>query len=143
MLNLYKNLWDDSWYNRMINRNSFSYTIIERVGYVYLQNGYGAGSPKSKTKKQKSRRVMEYIGFLYYNYNFSPKNEAINKIMKKLKRYNGDAGTIKLKYMIEKFEILNNLLEALIKDPEVNSEDKKYLKMLLKESKEREKIVQN
>ena len=143
MLNLYKNLWDDSWYNRMINRNSFSYTIIERVGYVYLQNGYGAGSPKSKTKKQKSRRVMEYIGFLYYNYNFSPKNEAINKIMKKLKRYNGDAGTIKLKYMIEKFEILNNLLEALIKDPEVNSEDKKYLKMLLKESKEREKKVQN
>ena len=105
----------------MINRNSFSYTIIERVGYVYLQNGYGAGSPKSKTKKQKSRRVMEYIGFLYY----------------------GDAGTIKLKYMIEKFEILNNLLEALIKDPEVNSEDKKYLKMLLKESKEREKKVQN
>ena len=63
--------------------------------------------------------------------------------MKKLKRYNGDAGTIKLKYMIEKFEILNNLLEALIKDPEVNSEDKKYLKMLLKESKEREKKVQN
>ena len=31
MLNVYKNFWDDVWYNEIINNVSYSYAIIERI----------------------------------------------------------------------------------------------------------------
>ena len=39
------------------------------------------------------------------------------------------------------FEILNNLLEALLGEPAVTADDKKYLEQLLKESKEKESLI--
>ena len=44
-LNLHKNVWDDVWYNKIVNMASFSFGVFERIGYVYLQNGEGEGSP--------------------------------------------------------------------------------------------------
>ena len=138
MLNLYKNVWDDSWYNRIINKVSFSYAILERVGYIYLQNGRGAGSPNARNKKARSKLIMEYLGFLHYNYNFSPKYDNKTKIINKLRRYNENHKDIRIQNLREHFDILNNLLELLINDPGVTSNDKEYLKTMLKESKERE-----
>ena len=40
-LNVYKNLWDDLWYNEIVNMVSHNYTIIERIGYVYYIDGKG------------------------------------------------------------------------------------------------------
>lgn len=53
LLNLHKNVWDDVWYNKIVRRASFSYAIYERVGYVYLQDGRGEGSPMSRTDEEK------------------------------------------------------------------------------------------
>jgi hypothetical protein len=36
ILNIYKNLWDDIWFNIIINKVSYSFAIIERVAYIYL-----------------------------------------------------------------------------------------------------------
>ena len=141
MLNLYKNVHDDVWCNRMVNRNSFSYAIFERVGYVYLQNGQGEGSPKSRTKRQKSKLMAEFIGILYYRYNFAPKKHNKTHIIKQLSKFNRKYHGLSLKNMIGRFNVLNDLLEALIEDPGVTSNDKKYLQILLKESKEREKKI--
>ena len=54
LLNLHKNVWDDVWYNKIVRRASYSYAIYERVGYVYLQNGYGEGSPNYIDEEHKS-----------------------------------------------------------------------------------------
>ena len=68
MLNIHKNVWDDLWFNHIVRRASYSYALYERVGYVYLQDGRGEGSPKSRSEEEKSKIVKEYVGFLYYDY---------------------------------------------------------------------------
>ena len=141
ILNLYKNVWDDVWFNKIVHRVSFSYAIFERVGYVYLQDGHGEGSPSARTKKEKSKIIKEYLGFLYFEYNFSPKNGNRLNIINKLKRYDKMDKRLQIKNMREHFEVLNNLLEALIKDQGVTKDDKKYLIQLLYESKNRENKI--
>ena len=143
MLNLYKNFHDDVWCNRMVNRNSFSYAIFERVGYVYLQNGYGEGSLHSGNRKQKSKLMNEFVGFLYYNYNFAPKTSNKTNIVNSLRKFNIRYKRLSLKNIIGKFEILDDFLEALIKDPGITYNDKKFLKQLLTESKERQQNLKN
>lgn len=141
MLNIHKNMWDDMWFNRLINRASFNFVVYERVGYVYLQDGNGEGSNLERNDAEKSKKVKEYLGFLYYDYNFSPKDDNKKGIIKVLKDYNETNKKIKLKNLQSNFEILNNLLEALLGEPAVTADDKKYLEQLLKESKEKESLI--
>ena len=142
-LNVYKNLWDDIWYNEIVNRVSYSYTIIERIGYVYYVDGKGEGTPKYRTKNQKSNLIKEYVAFLYFDLNFYNDKKTKVSIIKKLRNYNGADNKRKLKNFINHFEVLNNLLEALIKDPDVNGNNRKFCEKLLIESKIREKNHQN
>ena len=140
-LNLYKNMWDDKWYNEIIHKVSYSYAIFERIGYVYCQDGQGEGTPKFTTPKQKSNIIREYVGFLYFDYNFCQDSICKASIIKKLRKYNGTDNRLQLKNFRTHFEVLNNFLEVLIKDSEINDDDRKYCKNLLLESKIREKEV--
>ena len=135
-LNIYKNVWDDKWFNKIINRASYSYAIFERVGYLYLQDGKGEGSPRSISEEQKSKMMKEFVGFLYYDFNF-----ADNKtyIVQKLRDYEKGFKHIKLKDIKSDFYILNDLLKVLIKDPSLNPDDVYYCEKLLNESIFREK----
>jgi len=143
-LNIYKNVWDDKWFNKIINRASYSYAIFERVGYLYLQDGKGEGSPQSISEEQKSKMMKEFVGFLYYDFNF-----ADNKtyIVQKLRDYEKGFKHIKLKDIKSDFYILNDLLKVLIKDPSLNPDDVYYCQKLLNESifreKELNKSIQN
>ena len=139
MLNIYKNVWDDMWFNRIVRRASYSFAIFERVGYVYLQDGYGEGSPRAITPEQKSNIVKEYVGFLYYDYNFYDNREKKIYIVEKLKEFNENNTRLQLKNFRSHFEVLNNLLEALIKDSNVTNDNKTYCEKLLRESINREK----
>ena len=127
-LNIHKNVWDDVWFNNIVHKASFSYAIIERTGYVYLQDGRGEGSPNSITLEQKSHKVKEWVGFLYYDYNFLDRYNAKTYIINKLRNYNDTHRVLKLKNFRAHFEVLNNLLEALIKDPELNKTNREYCK---------------
>ena len=69
VLNYYKNVWDDLWFNSIINKVSYSFLIYERVGYIYLQNGYGEGSPNPDSEINKDKYIQEFLGFLYFDYN--------------------------------------------------------------------------
>ena len=140
ILNLHKNVWDDVWFNELVHMASYSYAIFERLGYVYLQDGNGEGSPKSFTEEQKSKIVKEYVGFLYFDYNFSKNNKTkLVDVIQKLREYNETHKRLQLKNFRGHFEVLNNLLEALIKDPLTSIKDRNYCKKLLNESKIREK----
>ena len=140
MLNVYKNMWEDVWYNDIVNKVSYSYAIIERIGYVYCQGG-GEGTPKGLTEKQRSNLIREYVGFLCYDYNFCENKECKKNIIKKLRDYNERDYKRQLKNFRSHFEVLNKLLEALIKDQDINEDDKKYCEKLLDESKKREKEI--
>jgi hypothetical protein len=123
---------------------SYSYAVFDRVGYVYLQDGYGEGTPKSFTIEQKNKIVKEFVGFLYFDYNFSGKNKTSKDlVIKRLKEFNETDEKIRLQNFRTHFEVLNILLEALIKDTDLSTKNRRYCEKLLIESKIREKRVNN
>ena len=141
MLNVYKNFWEDIWYNNIVNMASNNYAIINRVGYVYYFDGKGVGTPKFETKEQNNSMIREYVSFLYFDYNFCSNSLCKSNIIKKLREYNEKSSKIQIKYFLSHFETLNSLLETLIKDPEIKFHDKEFCKKLLYESIIREKQV--
>ena len=141
VLNLYKNVWDDLWWNIIISKASFSYLIYERIGYIYHQNGKGEGSPRFITDEQKDKNIKEYLGFLYFNYNMLPKNDTKTEIINKLKKYDGHHKNLQLSYLRTKFEVLYNLIKILREDPYVSN--KVFLAKILNEAKKREKNINN
>ena len=143
MLNVYKNFWEDIWYNSIVNSASKDYAIFERIGYVYYFDGTGVGTPKFETREQKNSMIREYVAFLYYDYNFCHHSSCKIDIVKKLREYNEKSNKLQIKNFLSHFEVLNNFLKALIKDPEINKNDKKYCKNLLYESLIREKQVKS
>ena len=139
ILNYYKNVWDDIWFNTIINKASYSYLVFERIGYIYLQDGLGEGSPRFNSKSKKEKGIKEWLEFLNFNYHFLPKNDTKIKIIEKLKKYNKKESKFHLSDLNSDFYILNNLLTLLINDTYVEKKEKKFLKDLLKESNMREK----
>ena len=43
ILNSYKNLFEDRWWNTMANNESYSYLMTNRIGYIYLKDFKGQG----------------------------------------------------------------------------------------------------
>ena len=137
-LNIYKNAWDDIWFNKIVDMASYSFLIVERISYVYLDSGEGEGTFRKKTEFQRDRLIKEYLGFLYFDYNILPKTDNKNKIINTLREYNKNSSKIQLSFIKSKFFILNDLLSILIGDPYVNKKDKIFLCNLLNDSKKRE-----
>ena len=140
VLNIYKNLWEDIWWNMMIDKVSYNFTIIKRFSYLYFKDGTGEGTLKAKTKAQKDKIIHEFIYFLYFNLNLLPKKNTKKYIINRLKNYN-QAKDISINDFKTKFYILDNLLKLLIKDHFVKIRDKLYAIKLLKESKNRRNKV--
>ena len=86
--------------------------------------------------------MKEFVGFLYFDYNFSGKNKTSKAlIIKRLKELYETDEKIRLQNFRTHFEVLKNLLEALIKDPDLSIKNRQYCEKLLIESKIREKRV--
>ena len=43
ILNAYKNLWEDRWWNTFANINSYRNLFINRIGYIYIKTIKGEG----------------------------------------------------------------------------------------------------
>ena len=136
VLNIYKNLWEDLWFNELINRVSHNFLIVERIGYLYYKGIEGFGDLKLKDEKGKDRMIQEFVNFLIFDYFILPK--PITGIISKLKEYNSQKSEIQLRFFKSNFYILNDLLILLINNPHVSSKDKIFLYKLLYDSKVRE-----
>ena len=135
VLNIYKNKCEDGWYNFILYHVSYNFTIINRVGYIYLWDGTGEGTMKLNTEAQKDKYNKEHIGFLYFDYNMLPINDKKSGIIKILKKYCKYKSRIQIKFFKSKYYILTNLVEALINDPYASNIDKVFLNRLLKKTK--------
>ena len=144
ILNAYKNLWEDLWWNQLANEVSNNLLIINRVGYLYYKDNKGEGNIKTKTLNQKNKIIQEFIYFLYFNYILYPDKDNINKIINKLYYYSSKKNnSININYLSSNFKILKRLLFLLIKNPLVKTLNKKYLKKLLINIKKKEKKENN
>ena len=139
ILNIYKNLWEDCWWNRIIDESSSSLLIINRNAYLYYKDGNGEGDIKINTAAQKDKIIHEFIYFLYFDLNLSPKKDNKNKIIYKLYQYTKKKEKINLSFLKSNFDVLKKLLLLLIKDPFVSNLKKVFLRRLLKESIKKEK----
>jgi glycosyltransferase involved in cell wall biosynthesis len=143
VLNIYKNYWEDQWWNKLINRISYSYLVIKRYGYLYFKDGNGAGDFKSKTKAQRDKMIQEFIYFLYFDYEYLPKEDDKQSIINLLHKYNETENDVNLNWFKTKFYILDDLLNILIKDPYIKIEDKIFINQLLFESKKKQEKIKN
>ena len=139
ILNLYKNLWEDIWWNKLINEVSYNFLIINRTIYFYYKDFKGEGDIKTETKEQKNKIIYEFLCFLYFDLQLLPKNDNKNSIIDALNSYYKKNSIINLNNLSSNFDFLNNLLLLLINDPYVLNYKKIHLKKLLFYSKRREK----
>ena len=134
IINAYKNLWEDRWWNTLTNINSYRNVFINRIGYIYIKSPKGEGHVKSNNKKEKNKSLQEFIYFWLFDFQVSPKKSNKKNIIKMLKNYqrgeNKMNHNLNFSYLTD-FTIFHYLLQLLLNDPYVDNSDKIFIKKLL------------
>ena len=141
VLNIYKNFWEDIWWNKLVNKVSYSFLVVNRFQYLYYKGDKkGEGNIKINSEIQRDNMIHEFIYFLYFDLNLLAKNDSKKTIINSLHRYNNLNSKINLSHFKTKFYILDNLLKNLIEDPFVSRKDKNFLHKLLIDSIKRKNM---
>ena len=148
ILNANKNLWEDMWWNDLIDRVSFSNLIINRLGYILLYDRNTAIEPFIKNQLEKEKTIREFIYFWYFDYQLLPKDSNKKNIISTLKNYNMKNNRfcgipMRLDFLISRFEIFERLLTLLINDPFVDNLDKEFIRILYNNEINKEKNILN
>ena len=137
ILNANKTLWEDMWWNELVDKVSFSNLAINRIGYIYLYNKNSPNSLKVKDKIQKDETIREFIYLWLFNYQLLPKQHNKKKLVNTLRYYsmkNNEFSRVQmtLEFLLSSSPILNRLLNLLYNDPYVQENDKFFLNELYK-----------
>ena len=151
VLNINKNLWEDMWWNDLVDRVSFSNLIINRLGYIFLDKKNITIEPLIRTEEEKDKTIREFIYFWYFDYVLLPKDNDKKVIVKTLHKFNDTNNTVcdipmKLSFLGSKSLVFKLLVKQLLQDSYVAFFDKIYIKDLsdyikssIKEKQAREK----
>ncbi len=127
ILNIYKNFWEDIWWNTIINKVSYNLLALKRYSYLYFINTKGEGKIKIENENQRDKMTHEFIHFLYFDLEFLKKENNKKTIINQLKKLNSHSNKIKLSFFKTKFNILDDLLNRLIHVKK--SKEKKFYKL--------------
>ena len=135
IINARKDLWEDMWFNDLIDRVSFSNLVINRLGYAFLYNRQTTIEPRIRTKSEQDKTIKEFIYFWFFDYQLLEKEDIKRKIIDTLYHYNQKNNTfcrlpMRLSFLSSKFNIYKRLLQLLIDDPYVLDKDKEFIKDL-------------
>ena len=131
ILNAYKNLWEDRWWNTLANYMSLNYLMINNVGYLYLPGG-GEGNLKLGDDITNEKTIKEFIYFWLFDYQLLPRKDNKKSIIKILYQFNRKTNKIyglriNLSFLKKPFKIYDHLLQLLINDPYISDKDKNYV----------------
>ena len=137
IINARKDLWEDMWFNDLIDRVSFSNLVVNRLGYVFLYDRQTAIEPRIRLRSQRDKTIKEFILFWFFDYQLLEKEDNKRKIIDTLYHYNQRNNTfcrlpMRLDFLISKFNNYKRLLKLLIDDPFVLDKDKEFIKDLYK-----------
>ena len=135
ILNCYKNMWEDMWWNQLTNFVSYNHLVVNRIGYMYYSSASGEGNVKLLNDKEKNRTIKEFILFWLFDLELLPKEDNKKDIIGKLRRFNMinnqfHGAEVHLDYLNAKFYIYEILLDRLINDPYVDSQDRDFVSLL-------------
>ena len=136
ILNANKNIWEDMWWNDLVDRVSFTNIVINRLGYINFYNKNIVIEPSTKTNIDKDKSINEFIYFMYFNMILLPKNDEKKSIINELRQYNTKNHTInnnipmRLDFLMKKSDIFLALIKSLLADSFVMFNDKMFIKEL-------------
>ena len=135
ILNAKKDLWEDMWWNDLIDRVSFSNLAVNRLGYIYLYDRNSPSEPKLRDNFEKDKTIREFIYFWLFDYQLLPKEDnkkmIINTLYNFIKSDNTISGMkISLDFLLSNSPIYDYLLTLLYNDPYVSDKDKQFVTIL-------------
>ena len=144
ILNAYKNLWEDTWWNSLINYAGFSHATFNRVGYIYYRPKEEEERPRIDTNLERDSLIKEIIYNWLFDYQIGPKDGNKKEIIARLKQWSLNNNTyygtpINLDYLNSNFTTYTYYLSTLLNDYFIEDIDKKYLGQLL--NKYNDKII--
>jgi len=144
ILNVHKDIWEDMWWNDLIDRVSFSNLVVNRLGYIFLYDLNNVLEPRSTDKFLREKTIREFILFWLFDLKLLPQNNNKQMIIDNLKQYirpdNKFGGeTVSLEYLIHRYEPYEILLASLIEDPSVSIENRVFVYKLYQEIKKKKK----
>jgi glycosyltransferase involved in cell wall biosynthesis len=139
LLNVHKDLWEDMWWNDLVDRVSFSNLVVNRFGYTFLYDKNNIYEPRSNDKYLRDKTIREFILFWLFDLKLMPKNDSKQKIIDNIFNFirpeNIFGGVrVSLQNLINRFEPYEFLLLSLLEDPFVKASNKDFLKKLYEEA---------
>jgi glycosyltransferase involved in cell wall biosynthesis len=135
LLNAYKDIWEDIWWNDLIDRVSFSNLIVNKLGYINFYDRNAITNDSIKDNAGKDKTIREFIYSWYFDYELLPRDANKTIIMDKLRLYSQQNNTyndlpINLDFLNTYFGAYRHFLYILFKDPFIPDEEKKLIKIL-------------
>ena len=130
ILNAYKNMFEDRWWNSFANNASFSYCMVNRVGYIYLRLPGSSGVIYYGSQKRNEKTLRELIYLWYFDYLMLDKKNDKSSIMNEIIKYNGEDQHLSLKSIKNYIPTYIHLLDLLINDTYVSESDRQLAKIL-------------
>ena len=135
IFNAYKNLWEGTWWNRLVNEVTLGHTTINRVGYIYFPSE-GEGKLKIETQEQRDYLIKEFINFWLFDFETIRKDDKKKRIINNIRTFNMPNNTyhgipVNLNYLNSNFTPYFHLLDCLLNDVFVEGHDKEYIGSLI------------
>lgn len=139
ILNAYKNLWEDRWWNTLANINSYRYLFINRIGYIYIKSVKGEGRIRIQNNIEKEKTLQEFIYFWLFDFFMLPEKNNKKSIINLIRKYNNKNNKLRninfSFFYLRNFKIYKHLLKLLINDSYIYKSDKRFIRKLLNKIK--------
>ena len=141
IINAYKNIKSDIWWNVLIDNMGNGKVAINRVGYLYFSSYSGETKYNISNEEERDKTIQEIILEWLFNYEVGPKYGNKKNIVNIFRTYNSlnnyNGVPIRLDYLRSNFTSFEYFLGVLINDIFVEDNDKSFLRALLSNYTER------
>ena len=135
ILNAYKNMWEDRWWNTLVNKFSNNYVMVNRPGYLYLISFDGEGTMKKGNTTMNDKCIREFIYFWVFDLKLLPKEDNKESIIKTLYKFNQNnnqylGSPIHLDFISTRFPVYEYFLNLLLNDDYISNKNKDFIRLL-------------